>query len=135
MFSIGKKPALAFRALVTFTRFEPFHQPNFRTVSQRNLLVPTTNTQNRLARLFDNVKHSRQRLRRVLVPRMTLPTENNVRRLQTAHAFERHAVKRFGEDLQAGNQTAEHRANLARAGALSIDRVVDEINEQSYFKQ
>jgi hypothetical protein len=43
-------------------------------------------------------------------------------------------MKRFCEDLQAGNQAAKHRAKLARAGALAIDCVVYQINEQGYFK-
>ena len=65
---------------------------------------------------------------------MTLPAQNYVRRAQAADSFERYAVKRFGEDLQAGNQPAQHRAKLARAGALTIDSVVDQVNEQGYFK-
>jgi len=44
-------------------------------------------------------------------------------------------VKRFGVDLNAGNQTAEYRANLSRAVAVAVNRVVDEVNEQSYFRQ
>ena len=66
---------------------------------------------------------------------MTLTTEDDVRRPQAADSFEGHAVKRFGEDLYTRNQTAEHRSNFAWAGALAIDCVVDEVNEQSYFKQ
>jgi hypothetical protein len=129
-----KEPALALRAFVTFAGLEPFHQPDLRTVSERDLLVPTADAQNRLARPLDHVKHSRQRLRRVLVPRMALSTQNDVRRLETADSLQRDAVKRFGEDLQTRNQTSEHRANLSRAGALAVNRVVDEVNEQSYFR-
>ena len=66
---------------------------------------------------------------------MTLPAENDVRRTQAAHSLERHVLKRLDEDFEAGNQTAKHRANLAWAYALTIDSVVDEVNEQSYFKQ
>ena len=66
---------------------------------------------------------------------MTLPAQDYVRRPETANSLERHAVKRFSEDLKAGNQAAQHRANLARAGALTIDCVVDQVNEQGYFKQ
>jgi len=66
---------------------------------------------------------------------MTLSTQNDVRRLETADSFERNGVKRFGEDFKARNQTAQHRANLPRTVAVSIDSVVDEINEQSYFRQ
>ena len=43
-------------------------------------------------------------------------------------------MKGFGEDLKAGNQAAKHRAKLARAGALTIDCVIDQVNEQGYFK-
>ena len=65
---------------------------------------------------------------------MALAAQNDVRRAQTSNSLERYAVKRFREDLQAGNQAAKHRAKLARARALTIDCVVDEVNEQGYFK-
>ena len=61
---------------------------------------------------------------------MTLATQDDVRWTQTANAFERDVLKWFDEDLEAGNQTAKHRANLAGAHALAIDCVVDEVNEQ-----
>ena len=65
---------------------------------------------------------------------MTLTAENDVRRTQAANSLERHVVKRLREDLETGDQTAKHCANLARACALAIHRVVDEVNEH-YFKQ
>ena len=65
---------------------------------------------------------------------MTLPAENDVRGPQASNSLERYAVKRFREDLQAGNQAAKHGAKLAWAGALTIDCVVDQVNEQGYFK-
>jgi hypothetical protein len=65
---------------------------------------------------------------------MTLPTENDVRRTQTANSLERHVLKGLDEDLEPGNQTAKHRANLAWTYTLAIDRVVYEVNEH-YFKQ
>ena len=65
---------------------------------------------------------------------MTLTTENDVRWTQTANAFERNVLEWFDEDFEARNQTAQHRANLAWAGALTIDSVVDQVNEQGYFK-
>src|SRR3954468_12339384 len=99
-----------------------------------DLLVTATYTEDRLARLFDDVEHSGQRPRRILIPRMTLPAQNDVRRTQTANSFERHVLKWLDEDLEPGNQTAKHRANLAGAYALAIDGVVDEVNEH-YFKQ
>ena len=43
-------------------------------------------------------------------------------------------MKRLSEDLEAGDQTPKHRANLAGACALTIHCVVDEVNEH-YFKQ
>ena len=66
---------------------------------------------------------------------MTLPAENDVRRTQAANPLERYVLKRLDEDLEPGNQTAKHRANLAWAYTLTIDSVVDEVNEQAYFKQ
>ena len=65
---------------------------------------------------------------------MTLPAQNDVRRAQAANSLKRHAMKRLSKDLKAGNQTTKHRANLARACALTIYGVVDEVNEH-YFKQ
>ena len=65
---------------------------------------------------------------------MALSAENDVRGTQAANALERHVLKRLDEDLEPGNQTAKHRANLAGAYALTINSVVDEVNEH-YFKQ
>jgi len=65
---------------------------------------------------------------------MTLPAENDVRRTQAANSLERHGMKRLSEDLEAGDQTPKHRANLAWACALTIHCIVDEVNEH-YFKQ
>ena len=66
---------------------------------------------------------------------MTLPTQNDVRGAQAADSLERNGMKRFSEDRNSRNQTTQHRANLSRAVATSFDGVVDEINEQGYFKQ
>ncbi len=130
-----KESTFTFGALITFTRFESFHQANLRTVCKRDLLMATADSENRLTCLLDDIEHSRQRLRSVLLPRMTLATQNDVRGFQAADTLERNAVKRLGEDLQTGNQTTQHRPNLTRAGALTVNCVVDEVNEQSYFKQ
>ena len=97
--------------------------------------MTATHTEDRLACVFDYFKHSRQRLRRVFVPGVTLTAEDYVRRAQAADPLQRYAVKRLSKDLKTGNQTTQHRANLAWAGALSIDCVVDQVNEQGYFKQ
>ena len=66
---------------------------------------------------------------------MTLTAQDDVRWTQTANALKRYILEWFDEDLETGNQTAKHRANLAWACALTIDCVVDEVNEQGYFKQ
>ena len=67
---------------------------------------------------------------------MTLTTQDYVRGAQAANAFERNVLEWFDEDLEAGNQTTKHRANLAWACALTIDCVVDQVNQQAfYFKQ
>src|SRR6185369_11065291 len=101
------------------------HQPDFSTVSYRDLLMTATDTKDRLARLFDHFENSGQRSGRILIPRMTLPAENDVRRTETANSLERHVLKWLNEDLEPGNQTAKHRANLAWADALTINSVVD----------
>ena len=106
-----------------------------RSASTTFSLLGDSHAEHWLARTFDHVEHTCERFRRVVLPRMTLATENDVRRPQAANSFKRHVVKWFGEDLEAGNQTSKHRANLARARALSIDCVVDQVNEQGYFKQ
>ena len=66
---------------------------------------------------------------------MTLAAQDDVRWTQAANAFERNVLEWFDEDFEAGNQTTKHRANLAWACALTIDCVVDQVNEQGYFKQ
>src|SRR5204863_7683934 len=99
----GEEAALTLRAFVTFAGFESLHQSHLRAVSQCDLLMATTNAENRLARLLDYFKNSGERLRRVLIPRMTLSAQDDVRRAQTANSLERYAVERFCEDLDAGN--------------------------------
>src|SRR5678810_198320 len=94
---------------------------SFSTVSNRDLLMTTTHTENGLARLFDHIEDSGQRPRRILIPRMTLPAENDARRTQAANSLQRHVLKWLDEDFELGNQTAKHRANLAWAYALTID--------------
>ena len=100
-----------------------------------DLLVAAADPEYRLARLFDYVEDTSQRFGRVVIPRMALSAQNDVRWTQAADAFERHAVKRFSEDFEAGNQTPQHRAQFARARTLTVDCVVYEVNEQGYFKQ
>jgi len=94
-----------------------------------------TDSENRLACVFDHVEYSSQRFRRVIVPGVALSAQNDVGGTKTTDPFERNAVKWFGEDFEAGNQSTQHRAQLARARTLTIDRVVYQVNEQSYFKQ
>src|SRR6185369_6135892 len=96
--------------------------------------MTSAHTKDRLARLFDYIENSSQQSGRILFPGMTLPAENDVRRTETTNSLERHVLKWLNEDLESGNQTAKHRANLAWADALTIDSVVDEVNEH-YFKQ
>jgi hypothetical protein len=119
---------LTLSAVVTLTWFESSHQSDFSAVSECNLLMTTTHAEDRLARMFDDVKNSRERLGRILVPRMTLSTQDYVRRPQTADSLERYTLERFDEDFEAGNQATQHRAKLARAGALTINCVVDKVN-------
>ena len=56
---------------------------------------------------------------------MTLTAQDYVRGTKTANTLERYVVEWFDEDLESGNQTAQHRANLAWAYSLTIDCVVD----------
>ena len=128
MFSNGQETALTFRAVVTFARLESSHQSNLRAISQRDLLMTTANAEDRLTRLLDHSKHTRQRLRRVHLPRMTLSAQNDVRGTKAANSFERNVVKWLDEDFESGNQSAENSPNFARARSLTVDRVVDEIN-------
>ena len=69
-----------------------------------------------------------QRLGRVHLPRMTLTTQDDVRRLQTANSFERDVMEWLDEDFEPRNQSAENSPNFARARSLTIDGVVDEID-------
>src|ERR1044072_3492079 len=81
-----KEAALTLRTRVAFSRFEPVHQPNLRSIRQRDLLIPATHTEDRLARLFDHVKDAGQRLARVVVPGMTLSAQDYVRRFELANS-------------------------------------------------
>src|ERR1043166_2908650 len=124
----GQESAFTFGAVVTFTRLDSPHQSDLRAIGQCDLLMTTTDSEYWLTRLLDHRKHAGQRLRRVHLPRMTLPAENDVRRFQTAHSFKRYMVKRFDEDFEPGNEPAEHRPNFARACSLAVDGVVYEVN-------
>ena len=66
---------------------------------------------------------------------MTLAAEDDVRRRDFLNAFERNVTEWFDDDLQTWPDPLQGRLELARAGSLAIDGVVDKINEQSYFKQ
>ena len=59
---------------------------------------------------------------------MTLTTEYDVRRLETAHSFKRDVVKWFDEDLETRNESTKNSSHFARACSLTVDRVVDKIN-------
>ena len=59
---------------------------------------------------------------------MTLPAQYDVRWLETANAFERHMVEWLDEDFEPWNQSTKNSPNFARARALAINGVVDEIN-------
>src|SRR4051794_38237539 len=96
--------------------------------------MTSANAEDWLTRLFDDREDAGQRLRRVHLPWMTLTAENYVRWTKTANAFERYVLEWFDEDLEAGNQTPKHRANLPRARALTINCVVDQVNEHSHKK-
>ena len=64
---------------------------------------------------------------------MTLTTQDYVRWTKTANALERDVLEWLDEDFETGNQTAKHRANLAWAYALSVNCVVDQVNQQCVF--
>src|SRR6266513_1299971 len=84
-----KEPALTFVAFVTLAGFESLHRLHFRPVSHCELVMTTTDAQDRLACVLDDFKNSPERRRRVLIPRMTPPTQDDERRAQTANSFER----------------------------------------------
>ena len=123
-----QKSTLTLRAVVTFTRFDPSHQSDLRAVRQRYLLMTTADSEDRLTRLLYNCEHAGQRFRRVHLPRMTLPAQYDVRRLQAAHSFERNLVEWLDENFEPGNEPAEHRPNFAWACSLAVDGVVYEVN-------
>ena len=92
--------------------------------------MPTTQTKNRLARLLDHGIHAGQRFRGIHLPGMTLSAENYVRRTKTANSLERNLMEWLDKNFEFRDQTTKHRANLARACALTINCVVDQIDEQ-----
>ena len=49
-----QESSLTLSAVVAFPRFESSHQSNFRAISDRDLLMATTNTEDRLACLLDD---------------------------------------------------------------------------------
>ena len=83
-----KEPSLAFRAFVPFTWFKTFHQANFRSIRERYLLMSAADAKNRLACTLDDFKHACKGFGRILIPGMTLSTQNYVRWSQTTNAFE-----------------------------------------------
>src|SRR5712671_4821908 len=74
--------SFAFGTLVSFPGLKALHQSNRRAVSKSDLLMTTANTQNRLIRLLDDLKHTCQRFQCILIPRVALTAQNNVRRLE-----------------------------------------------------
>jgi hypothetical protein len=72
-------------------------------------------------------KDARQRFWRIVSPRMTLATQNNVGSAERHDTLERHRVKGLSQYLEIFAHTTQHLSQFARARALTVERVVDEI--------
>src|SRR5712691_4740494 len=112
--------SFAFGALVSFPGLKALHQSNRRAVSKGNLLVTTANTQNRLIRRLDYLKHTCQRFRCILIPRLALTAQNNVGRLKCAYSVKRDFVKRLGENLDIRNETSQHTPQFTGVRPLTV---------------
>src|SRR4051812_19333880 len=74
-----KKAALAQAAFIACgARLKPLHHRDHCTVAERYLLMTAADSKHRLRRVANYVEDSCQRVRRVVVPRMALPAEDDV---------------------------------------------------------
>src|ERR1700730_1949333 len=96
-----EKPSFTFRALVTFARRQPFHQPDGCAKGQGHLLMSATDTENGPRRVENHLEKARQRLRRVKVPRVALATENDVRRRMVPDALEGNILITLCDDIKS----------------------------------
>ena len=65
---------------------------------------------------------------------MALATQDDVRRPEFANPGGGNDMERLYQDFQAGAHPAQRRAQFPRAGPLTVDCVVDKINEQFLFQ-
>src|SRR5687768_1306738 len=127
----GEETSFALRPLITFPRMQAFHQIHLGSIDKRDLLVASTNPEYRLPGIPDDFKNTSQRFRCVLIPWVALATKNNVRRLQRRDPLHRRRVKRLGQYLAISPDPPEGGPYFSRARALSINGVVDEVNEHA----
>src|SRR2546421_1399281 len=124
-----KETAFAFCAFVTFARLKPPHEVDGSAKGEGNLLVTPTNSQCWQRGLFYHFNYPSQLLRRVSVPRMTLATQNNMRWMNRLNALKRNSMVGLNQYFQTLAHATERVSQFVRTGALTIQRVVDEINE------
>src|SRR5687767_9731449 len=84
--------AFASCSCIAFASFTPSHQLYRCTKGQSDLLVTPTNSQRRLGSLLYYLNNPSQRLGWIPVPRMTLPTQNNMGRAKLIHPRKRNSV-------------------------------------------
>lgn len=68
---------------------------------------------------------------RIHVPRMALAAEDDVRRMKSLHPLEINRPKRLHENLDTEHHSPQGGVELAGAGSLPINRVVDEVDQLS----
>ena len=92
---------------------------------RRHCLLAAADAEDWLRCGANHMKGSSQRFDRILVPGMTLATEDDVRRTECLNEFRRDVRKWLSYNPQVGLDPLQGRANLARARALAFDGVVD----------
>src|SRR5512132_3319834 len=122
--------SFAFCACISLPGFQPAYQIHLRAIGQRDLLMTSTNPEYRLRCFLDYIDYTGQRFGSVPIPGMTLATQDYVRRAKRLYAFERNGVIGLCEYLHSFLYPAEHGAEFARACALTLKRIVDEIDQR-----
>src|SRR5947208_834985 len=90
--------ALPKRTFVTLARRDPLNQTNPRSEGQGDLLMTAADAQNRLTRFANHIKDPGEIASLILVPRMTLTAEDDVRRRECFYKLGRDVPERFSHD-------------------------------------
>ncbi|MEA2204497.1 MAG: hypothetical protein QOE77_1273 [Blastocatellia bacterium] len=120
-----EKPAFAKCPYVALAWSGPLHEAHGRAERDRDLLVPSADSQDWLPGLPDNFKYAAERFGLVVVPGVTLAAENDVARLSVSYELRGNISVRFDNNIEIGADPRQGSSQFPRAGPLAVNCVVN----------